>query len=112
MNDNGKKIAASSLIRRRLRMKSSYILPFQRKQIDAQMKIASWWKHYIKFKKIVPLSKSAIIIQKNWRAFKGRLIYQETLLELHNAAALMIQLSWKRYNPKLQCPICLEYLSR
>jgi hypothetical protein len=112
MNDNGKKIAASSLIRRRLRMKSSYILPFQRKQIDAQITIASWWKHYIKFKKIVPLSKSAIIIQKNWRAFKGRLIYQETLLELHNAAALMIQLSWKRYNPKLQCPICLEYLAK
>ena len=55
MQDNGNKYNASQIIRRRIKMKQSYILPAEKKRIASQILIAKWWKRYINYRKIILL---------------------------------------------------------
>lgn len=109
---------AQILMRRRIRMRSSYILPGEIEKFKAAVKIQRWFKikYWIK-KPRKSLGTNAIIIQKNWRGFIGRKNANSELNLLKEAAAILIQIVYKDFKERIRnknrivCPICLEYTS-
>ena len=92
---------AKNLIRRRVRMRSRYVLPQEVEKHRAILLIQRWYKWRKWFntprKKI---SSHCIIIQKCWRGFMGRkeaYIQSQMLME---AAAIIIQLFYRDYKER------------
>lgn len=108
----------TNFIKRRLRMRETYVLPNQKRRQESATKIQRWIKYKLwKKRKRITLSECAIKIQKIYRGHIGRIAAEKERRELEQVAALIIQEQFRKYiverdkkreKNKETCPVCLE----
>ena len=107
-----------NFIKRRLRMRNTYVLPVNQIKIDSCIKIQRWIKYKLWVKrKRIRLSDRALTIQRVYRGHLGRIAAEKERRELEQVAALIIQETYRKYREeqerireanKVTCPICME----
>ena len=108
----------TNFIKRRLRMRETYVLPNQKRRQDSAIKIQRWIKYKLwKYRKRKMLSEYIVMIQKVYRGHLGRIAAEKERRELQQIAALIIQEQFRKYilerdkkreENKESCPVCLE----
>ena len=106
----------TNFIKRRLRMRETYVLPNQKRRQDSAIKIQRWIKYKLwKYRKRKMLSEYIVMIQKVYRGHLGRIAAEKERRELQQIAALIIQEQFRKYIVELikeenkeSCSVCLE----
>jgi len=109
---------AHSWLRRRMRMKHTYVLPREKEKSEAVIKIQRWIKYKLwKMRPRKSISDKAIQIQKIVRGYLGRKEAINKEQEFKHFVASVIQEQWRKYRfEKMRreeanietCPICME----
>ena len=109
---------AHSWLKRRMRMRDTYVLPRKTEKKNAAIKIQRWIKYKLWLKRPrESLSMKIIKIQKVIRGFLGRRESKRTEEEFKNFVASVIQEQWRKYRfeknlileeNKETCLICME----
>ena len=107
-----------NFIKRRLRMRNTYVLPVNKEKIESVIRIQRWIKIKLWAKrKRIRLGERALTIQRVYRGHVGRIAAEKERRELHQVAALIIQETYRKYKVeqerireanKESCPICMD----
>ena len=107
-----------NFIKRRLRMRNTYVLPVNKEKIESVIKIQRWIKIKLWAKrKRIKLRERVLTIQRVYRGHVGRIAAEKERREFHQVAALIIQETYRKYKVEQErireankeaCPICMD----